>query len=52
LGCEPPRLLIVDDNPVNLEIMEARRLARQGHEIVTAIDGDAALGAARERSQT
>jgi CheY-like chemotaxis protein len=42
LGCEPPRLLIVDDNPANLEIMEAR-LARQGYEIVTATDGDTAL---------
>jgi CheY-like chemotaxis protein len=51
LGCEPPRLLIVDDNPANLEIMEAR-LARQGYEIVTATDGDTALGAARERRQT
>jgi adenylate cyclase len=46
---EPPRLLIVDDNPANLEIMEAR-LARQGYEIVTATDGDAALREARERT--
>jgi CheY-like chemotaxis protein len=44
LGCEPPRLLIVDDKPASLEIMEAR-LARQGYEIVTATDGDTALGA-------
>jgi CheY-like chemotaxis protein len=51
LDCEPPRLLIVDDNPANLEIMEAR-LARQDCEIVTATDGDTALGAARERRQT
>jgi adenylate cyclase len=43
---EPPRLLVVDDNPANLEIIEAR-LARQGYEIVTAKDGDAALIAAR-----
>jgi adenylate cyclase len=43
---EPPRLLIVDDNPANLEIMEAR-LARQGYEVITATDGDAALITAR-----
>jgi adenylate cyclase len=44
---EPPRLLIVDDNAANLEIMEAR-LARQGYEIVTARDGDQALALARQ----
>jgi CheY-like chemotaxis protein len=38
---EPPRVLIVDDNPANLEIMETR-LARQGYEVITATDGDAA----------
>ena len=46
---EPPRLLIVDDNPANLEIMQAR-LARQGYEILTAADGDEALALARERT--
>jgi class 3 adenylate cyclase/CheY-like chemotaxis protein len=46
---EPPRLLVVDDNPANLEIIEAR-LARQGYEIVTAKDGDEALTAAREQT--
>jgi adenylate cyclase len=44
---EPPRLLIVDDNAANLEIMQAR-LARQGYEIVTARDGDQALALARQ----
>ena len=46
---EPPRLLIVDDNPANLEIMEAR-LARQGYEILTATNGDQALAVARAES--
>ena len=46
---EPPRLLVVDDNPANLEIMEAR-LARQGYEVVTARDGDEALLAARAKT--
>jgi adenylate cyclase len=46
---EPPRLLIVDDNPANLEILHIR-LARQGYEIVTSTDGDAALCVAREQS--
>ena len=46
---QPPLLLIVDDNPANLEIMETR-LARQGYEIITAKDGDAALLAARQQT--
>jgi adenylate cyclase len=46
---EPPRLLVVDDNPANLEIMEAR-LAPQGYELITAKDGDAALLAARAQT--
>jgi adenylate cyclase len=46
---EPPRLLIVDDNPANLEILEIR-LARQGYEIVTAKDGVEALQVARAAS--
>jgi adenylate cyclase len=46
---QPPRLLVVDDNPANLEILEAR-LARQGYEVVTARDGDEALIAAREQT--
>ena len=46
---DPPRLLVVDDIPANLEIMEAR-LARQGYELITARDGDQALIAAREQT--
>jgi adenylate cyclase len=45
---EPPRVLIVDDSPANLEIMEAR-LARQGYAVTTATDGDAALVTARSQ---
>ena len=46
---EPPRLLVVDDNPANLEILEAR-LTRQGYEVITARDGDEALVAARAQT--
>jgi class 3 adenylate cyclase len=46
---QPPRLLVVDDNPANLEVLETR-LARQGYEIVTAKDGDEALIVAREKT--
>ena len=46
---EPPRILVVDDNPANLEILEAR-LARQGYEVVAAKDGDEALAAARAQT--
>lgn len=44
----PPRLLIVDDNPMNLDILQTR-LAAHGYEILTATDGEAALAVARER---
>ena len=43
----PPRILIADDNAANLDILRTR-LASQGYEIVTAMDGDAALDGARE----
>jgi adenylate cyclase len=46
---DPPRILIVDDNPANLEVLETR-LARQGYEVVTARDGDEALVAARAQA--
>jgi adenylate cyclase len=44
---QPPRILVVDDNPANLEILEAR-LARQGYEVITAKDGEQALIVARD----
>ena len=43
----PPRILIVDDNPENLDILQTR-LARHGFEILTARDGEEALATARE----
>ncbi|MGH7266702.1 MAG: adenylate/guanylate cyclase domain-containing protein [Candidatus Rokuibacteriota bacterium] len=43
----PPRILIADDNPMNLDILRTR-LAASGYEVLTAIDGEAALAAARE----
>jgi class 3 adenylate cyclase len=46
---QPPRLLVVDDNPANLEIMEAR-LTRHGYEVITAVDGDEALVVARAKT--
>jgi adenylate cyclase len=46
---QPPRLLVVDDNPANLEILETR-LARQGYEVITARDGDEALVDARAKT--
>jgi adenylate cyclase len=43
----PPRILIADDNPANLDILRTR-LASQGYEVMTAVDGEAALQAACE----
>ncbi len=44
----PPRILIVDDNPQNLDIFRTR-LGIHGYEILTASDGEEALAAAREK---
>ena len=38
----PPRILVVDDNPTNLEVLRIR-LSAQGYEVVTAVDGEDAL---------
>jgi adenylate cyclase len=43
----PPRILIVDDNPTNVKVLQTRLLA-EGYEIVTAGDGEEGLAAARE----
>ena len=43
----PPRILIADDNPANLDILSTR-LAAHGYEIITAMDGEAALESVRE----
>jgi class 3 adenylate cyclase/CheY-like chemotaxis protein len=42
----PPRILVVDDNPTNVEILRVR-LTAQGYDVVTAADGEAALEQAR-----
>jgi len=44
----PPLILIVDDNPANVEILQAR-LAANDYEIITASDGEAGLAMARDR---
>jgi adenylate cyclase len=45
----PPRILIADDNPENLDILRAR-LAVHGYEILVAVDGEEALAKATERT--
>jgi class 3 adenylate cyclase len=42
----PPRLLIVDDQPMNVDILQTR-LAVHGYELLTAYDGEEALAKAR-----
>ncbi len=42
----PPRILIVDDNPVNVKVLQTR-LAAEGYEVITAADGEEGLAAAR-----
>ena len=44
----PPLILIIDDNPANLEIFEMR-LAANNYEIITASDGQEGLAMAKER---
>jgi len=44
----PALILIVDDNLMNLDILQAR-LAAHNYEIITATDGEAGLGMAREK---
>jgi len=43
----PPLILIVDDNPANVDILQAR-LAANNYEIITASDGEAGLAMARD----
>ena len=44
----PPRILVVDDNPMNLDILRTR-LAAHGYDVCTAIDGEQALAAVHDR---
>ena len=43
----PPRILIVDDNETNRDILEAR-LTANGYEVLHAGDGEEALAAAKQ----
>ena len=45
---EPPLILVVDDMPDNVEILQLR-LESQGYEVITAGDGEEALAVTRER---
>jgi adenylate cyclase len=44
----PPRILVVDDSPVNVDLLRTR-LAVHGYDILTASDGEQALEVAREQ---
>ena len=44
----PPLILIVDDNPANVEILQMR-LAANNYDIITAADGEAGLAMARDK---
>ena len=44
----PPLILIVDDNPANVEILQMRLLANN-YEIITATDGEMGLAVAKEK---
>ncbi len=44
----PPQLLIVDDQPMNVDILQTR-LAVHGYDILTATDGETALELVRSR---
>jgi adenylate cyclase len=45
----PSRILIVDDNPTNVKVLQTR-LAAEGYEVLTAADGEEGLAAAREHT--
>ncbi len=44
----PPLILIVDDNPANIDILEARLLANK-YNVITATDGEEGLNKARDQ---
>src|ERR1700734_4481984 len=45
----PPRILIVDDNETNRDILRTR-LGPHGYELLEAADGEEAIAAARQHS--
>jgi len=44
----PPRILIVDDNPTNVKVLQTRLVA-EGYEVITAGDGEEGLATARQQ---
>ena len=44
---DPPRILIVDDNEANRDILDTR-LKTHGYELIQAADGEAAIAAVKE----
>ena len=44
---DTPRILIVDDNPANVKVLQTR-LTAEGYDVVTAHDGEQGLASARE----
>lgn len=45
----PARILIVDDNPTNVKVLQTR-LAAEGYEVITAADGDEGLAKAQQQT--
>lgn len=45
----PARILIVDDNPTNVKVLQTRLVA-EGYEVVTAGDGEEGLATARQQT--
>ena len=45
---EPPLILIVDDNPENVEILQMRLMANN-YDVITATDGEMGLNTARDK---
>ena len=45
---EPPLILIVDDNPANVEILQMRLMANS-YDVITSSDGEMGLAVAREK---
>jgi len=45
---KPPRILLVEDNELGRDML-SRRLDRAGYEVITAADGERALGMMREQ---